>query len=185
MLAFRTAGRWYPRTIKSQGVVTRLSRSLTCLRYAYDRVVRRGRVFGGIRDSQIVCNNLVMRSFVLTKALRQGGWERTYYTISFDADVHRISTYRTDLGPEDGLKCPALFVKPCFPLGCRGIWTDRRDRDAKWCSVSCMIQRIHNISAINPSCHLAVPSDFPRAKAHPQTAATSAALSIPPQPIGL
>lgn len=36
-----------------------------------------------------------MMLFVLTKALRQGGWERTYYTISFDADVHGISTERT------------------------------------------------------------------------------------------
>ena len=58
-------------------------------------MVRRGRVFGGIRDSQIVCNNLVMMLFVLTKTLRQGGWEKACYTISFDADVHGISTERT------------------------------------------------------------------------------------------
>lgn len=95
MLAFRTAGRWYPRTIKSQGVVTRLSHSLTCLEYAYNRVVRRGRVFGGIRDCHRLCDNLVMRLFAPTKALRQGGWEKACYTISFDADVHGISIERT------------------------------------------------------------------------------------------
>jgi hypothetical protein len=95
MLAFRTAGRWYPRTIKSQGVVTRLSYSLTCLQYAYDRAVRHGQVFGGIRDSQILCDDLVMRFFVLTKALRQEGCKESYYTVSFDADVHGIFAKRT------------------------------------------------------------------------------------------
>jgi hypothetical protein len=72
-----------------------------------------------------------MQSFVLNKVLRQGGWEEIYYTISFDADVHDINFLPTDLGPEDGLKDPALFLKPHLALASRGISTDHRDRDAK------------------------------------------------------
>jgi hypothetical protein len=128
MLAFRTAGRWYPRTIKSQGEVTRLSHSLTYLEYAYDRVVRRGRVFGGIRGFHSPCSNLVMRLLVLTKTLRQEGWycwegtKRSVTRISFDAGVHGIpSFYQTDVGPEDGLEGPALFVKPRLLFGFRGL----------------------------------------------------------------
>jgi hypothetical protein len=88
-------------------MVTRLSHSLTYLEYASDRVIRRGRVFGGIRDLQFPYDILVMRLLVLTKALRQGGWEEAYHTISFDADVHGIpgsKFCRKDLGPEDGRK---------------------------------------------------------------------------------